>query len=280
MLIKEQGPERQPGQCCGCGDGQRQRVLALAPVCTEHRQQHGDGSHHHRFGYALGHEDEPAGRAQPESPGGGAAQCQCCTVVGHRKPGQCGDIGNQLVAAHHQAEATEQEQHCGESVMRPVQFTGGECAEQHRQSYPQSDREPRAVVQRQDRREQPGAGRGNEVEQRRLLDECLAGDLRDQPAATLQDLEHHADGVGLVGFPGVVGNETRQQPGQAEDGDQQGTQGEAHGRHSLLLSLRIIASAGGNGRDAPRWCAMRRESAGAHRSVARRALFPIRLRLP
>ena len=59
------------------------------------------------------------------------------------------------------------------------------------------------------------------MEQRRLVEEGLSGQFRDDPAAALEDFMDGAKSVCLVGFPRIMTDQSRQQPGQAQHGNQQ-----------------------------------------------------------
>ncbi len=82
----------------------------------------------------------------------------------------------------------------------------------HRERDVEAAREPRRVVQRQESAEDLGEERGGDEEKGRLLHERLAAERRDHPVAALEDVEDQAEGVGLVGLPGVVADEAEEHP--------------------------------------------------------------------
>jgi hypothetical protein len=120
------------------------------------------------------------------------------------------------VAAHDEAEAAEQQQGRYRAVAHAIEFASRDCRERENDRHPGPGREPRGVVQRQGEREQLRECGRSEVEQRRLLEERLAGERRHHPRAASQQVVDHAEGVGLVGLPRIVADEPRQDPGGAE----------------------------------------------------------------
>ncbi len=76
-------------------------------------------------------------------------------------------------------------------------------------------------MQRQQRFGQRCAKRRDQIEQRRLVEERLAGQRRHQPVTALEEVVDDAEGIGLVWFPWLVPDKTGDDPRRGEQQEQQ-----------------------------------------------------------
>ncbi len=196
------------------------RVGAGPPRAVHERQEHREEQDDECFRYTLGQKDDAQSGAQPQA-AERAPQRERTPVVRHREPRERRHLGDHLVASQHEAE-TADEQRSGQRAVLPatVQLARGEGEEKKCESNVEGRREPRAVVQRQQWRKCTCAERRRQVVERRLPEEGFTGERRCDPRAAAQHVVDDAEGVGLVGFPRIVCDQTGQEPREAQQSEQ------------------------------------------------------------
>ena len=115
-------------------------------------------------------QEHPAdGQSQQQSARLRTPQHQCQRVVRQSKAGQRRNVGDGFVPAQHQTEATQQQQPGDGAVAPAMQLAAGHAAKQQGQRHVQARGQPRAVVQRQQRRGQHRGHHSSQIVKRRLI---------------------------------------------------------------------------------------------------------------
>src|SRR6266571_4664114 len=108
------------------------------------------------------------------------------------------------------AKATEQREHVDATITpsppEPCGPADGTAGDGHEESCGK----PRAVVQRQPGREQPGKSSGNPVKERRFLHERLTRHGGHDPVAGFKEVVDRSKNIGLVRLPRIMTHESWQ----------------------------------------------------------------------
>ena len=201
------------------GEAERLRVGARAPCPVHQRQKDRDEQYHQHLRYALREEHDAEAGSQPEA-AERSSQRTRAAVVRHREAGEAGDLRDELVAAHDETEAADQEHRGERAVAAAVQLAPGKGAKKERQRHIERGGKPRRVVQRQRWGERERAQRGAHVVERRLSQERLSRERRRDPRSSLEHFVDDAERVRLVRLPRVMRKKTGQDPREAQDAEQ------------------------------------------------------------